>query len=230
MKLLAAHPPEYFPGIPFFLKMILADKFVIADDLQFSTRSSVNRTKIRTSDGWQWLTVPVLSKGKLLQRINDVQILPDTPWQRKHLRTIQANYKYASFYEHYSIILEQILEKRWKSLLELNNETINILKSQLKIDTPIFYSSNIDFPKKGSEKIIQIVKYYNCDHYLITEEELCFVDNKLLYDNGINLIVKKLDFPNYYQQFEPFEKNMSVLDLLLNAGIESRKIILSGFE
>jgi len=228
MKILAASTPNYFPGLSFFLKMHLADLFVIADDLQYSTNSMINRTKIRTATGWQWLTVPVHSSGKLKQRINKAKIVRENPWHRKHLRIIKSNYKYAPYFDYFETVLVDLFQSKWEMLSELNTHIISHFKERLKIMTPVHLSSEINSNKNGTENIIALVKYFDCDHYLISEDELNFININQLKDAGISLVIKKFETPEYYQQFQPFEPGMSILDLFLNKGNESMDIIVSG--
>ena len=72
--ILGAHQPNYLPWIGFFHKIAQSDKFVLAENVQFSTQSYINRTRIKSADGAaHWLTVPVHSgDGNLL--IKDIRI------------------------------------------------------------------------------------------------------------------------------------------------------------
>lgn len=225
MKILAADLPEYFPGPPFFMKMVLADKFVIANDFQFSTRSNINRAKIKTADGVQWLTVPVFSKGKGSQIIKDVRTVTDSLWQHKQWRTIQSSYKYAPYFDYYADILKEMYKQKWEFLLNLNVHTIEFIQKTLRIDKSLNFSSEVNSKQKGTENIINIVKFFQCDHYLIFEQELKYVDQKKLENESIQLIVKKYTEQKYFQQFSPFTSDLSVLDLILNTGPESIKIL-----
>ena len=62
-RVLAAHQPNFLPWLGLFHKVGQADVWVLADDVQYSRGSLTNRNRIRTADGWQWLTVPVLDAG-----------------------------------------------------------------------------------------------------------------------------------------------------------------------
>ena len=228
MKILAASTPDYFPKSDFFLKMELADKFVIADDFQFSTNSTVNRTRIKTESGWQWITVPVFSTGKLKQKINDVKIVTGHTWQRKHFRIIKSNYKYSPYYDYFEPYIEQIYCQSWDSLFELNQFIIELLMKIIQINSPVYFSSDIKSDKKGTDNIIEIVRYFECDHYLIIQDEIKYIDEKKLNESGIKLIIKNYIESKYFQQFKPFDSGLSVLDLLLNKGNEAKSIILSG--
>ena len=59
--------PSYLPWIGYFEQMARADQFVYLDDVQYTRRDWRNRNKIRTNEGWAWLTVPVQQK-KIITR------------------------------------------------------------------------------------------------------------------------------------------------------------------
>ena len=92
----AIHQPNYMPWIGFFQKMALADIFVILDTVQFSKDSYTQRTKIRTKEGWIWLTVPIEKKYHF-KPIKDIPLPHDTKWLKKHKMSILSNYSKGPF-------------------------------------------------------------------------------------------------------------------------------------
>ena len=90
----AIHQPQYLPWLGFFDKMDQADVFVLLDDVQYKKNEWQNRNKIRTSETWQWLTVPII--GKFGQMIKDVKINDLEPWRAKHIKAIEYNYSHAA--------------------------------------------------------------------------------------------------------------------------------------
>ncbi len=83
-RVLAAHQPNYMPWLGLFYKLGQADVWVVGDDVQYTRHGLINRNRIRTATGWQWLTVPVLTRGRGLQSICDVLMDTTQTWQRKH--------------------------------------------------------------------------------------------------------------------------------------------------
>ena len=69
--------PDYIPWKGIFDLIHRVDKFVFYDDVQYTTRDWRNRNVVPSQSGAVWLTVPVLSKGKLEQLIKDVVINPN---------------------------------------------------------------------------------------------------------------------------------------------------------
>ena len=98
---IAIHQIQYMPGPRFFNKMRKADLFILLDDVQYEKREFQNRNKIRTKDGPQYLTVPVIVKGLADQLIKDVEINKTYNWQEEHLRAIKSNYAKAACFKRY---------------------------------------------------------------------------------------------------------------------------------
>ena len=97
---IAISQPTYLPWIGYFDLIDQVDVFVLLDDVQFEKRSWQQRNRIKTPLGLQWLTVPVISRGRREQLINQVEI--ETPqFSRDHCRAVEHNYRRAQFFEHY---------------------------------------------------------------------------------------------------------------------------------
>ena len=69
---LTIHQPEFAPWLGFFHKVSLADALVILDDVQFRKNYFHNRNRVRTPEGWNWVTVPV-EKAPLETPMNEVR-------------------------------------------------------------------------------------------------------------------------------------------------------------
>ena len=227
MKILAASLPEYFPSTNFYLKMISAGVFVVADDLQFSKHTLVNRTKIKTPEGFKWLTVPVIKSKKGLQKIHNVNIVPESNWQRKQQVSLKSNYKYAPFFDHYMYNFDAVFQEDWQSICELDLTIIKSIQKQLRLNKELYLLSEIKVNKTGTERIVELVKHFNCDSYLIFGSESAYIDEKILNDADIELTELKPNMSHYRQQFEAFIPNLSILDLLFNLGNESMAYLYS---
>ena len=60
---------NYIPWKGYFDIINRADILVLYDDMQFTKRDWRNRNRIQTYNGLQWLTIPVIVKGRYLQKI-----------------------------------------------------------------------------------------------------------------------------------------------------------------
>ena len=90
--------PNYIPWKGYFDLIAYVDHFVILDDVQFTKRDWRNRNLIKTSQGTQWITVPVISKGKYDQKINEV-LIDGNSWRQEHLNSFKANYSRAKYFD-----------------------------------------------------------------------------------------------------------------------------------
>ena len=104
----AVHQPQYLPWIGYFDKIIKSDCFVFLDKVQYKHREFQNRNKIRSKDGWMWLTVPVISKGKGRQSIDEVEIDNSLDWQKDHCRSLQVCYGKSEYFDEYFPFFEDI--------------------------------------------------------------------------------------------------------------------------
>jgi|SRR3989344_3094677 len=227
--IISAHQPEYLPYLGFFYKMAKADTFILSDHLQFtqSSQDFFNRNKIRTSQGWAWLTVPVITSGKGYQKINEVEIDNSTHWGRKHWKLIYFNYKRTPFFSRYSGFFEKLYAKKWQKLVDINEQIIYYVQKELGINTTLIKSSDYDFKGKKTDLIIELCKKFKTDTYLSGVGGKNYMDLELFKKNNVKYVFSDFTHPVYLQRFKPFIENLSVIDLLFNCGPESLEIIKS---
>ncbi|TLY18156.1 MAG: WbqC family protein [Nitrospirae bacterium] len=93
------HQPQFMPWLGYLDKIDRADLFVVLDSVQFKKNEWQNRNRIRTAQGWQWITVPVLHKFG--QRLDEVRINQQRDWQSRHLRALEIHYGRAPYRDQY---------------------------------------------------------------------------------------------------------------------------------
>jgi len=226
---ISAHQPEYLPYLGFFYKMAKADTFVLADHLQFtqSSQDFFNRNRIRTSQGWAWLTIPILTSGKGYQKINEIEIDNSILWGRKHWQLIYFNYKKTPFFDRYSGFFENLYAKKWQKLVDVNEQIIYYLQKELGISTALIKSSDYDFKGKKTDLIIELCKKFKADTYLSGMGGKNYMDLELFKKNNLKYVFSDFKHPAYPQRFKPFLENLSAIDLLFNCGPKSLDIIKS---
>jgi hypothetical protein len=223
--IVAAHQPTYVPEITVFAKMCHADIFVLTDDFQYTTHDKINRNRIRTVHGTQWLTVPVLTAGKSGQRIKDVVIEPHQHWSRKHAKSIQVNYQYAPYYEQIGEFLDAIYRQKWRYLAELNLSIIRFFCSFLNIRCPLLLSSEMNLRCKGTDRIFEMIENLSCSVYLTDPRYAHYLKSQWQTNSGPEIAFGYPVNRKYYQQFGPFISNLSIVDLVLNEGPEAIDIV-----
>lgn len=226
----SVHQPQYLPWLGYFDKIAKSDIFVFLDKVQYKPREFQNRNKIRTKDGWKWLTVPVVSKGRYLQNISDAVVDNDIDWARQHLKSLETSYGRSEFFRGHIGFFEETYSTRWERLMDLNIHITNHIKSKLGIDTKVFMESAIGTEKSSTERIIEIGLKLKADTYLSGAGGRDYLDEKRFDEAGIKLLYQNFNHPVYRQQFasgaEDFIPYMSAVDLLFNEGGNSKGILL----
>jgi len=219
------HQPEHMPWLGFFDKLRQADTFVILDNVQFRKNYFQNRNKIRTQQGWIWLTVPVLAKGKSSQLIQDAQINNAVNWQSTLWKSIFYAYNKASFFEKYGNFLKQIYDKQWTYLADLNEEIIRHVINELGIKVKIVMASTLEVTGGGTDLLLEICQKLNADTYLSGISGKDYLEESRFTEQGIKVIYQEFYHPIYKQVYEPFIPCMSIIDLLFNHGDKSLDIL-----
>ena len=213
--------PSYLPWLGFFEQMHRSDQFVLYDDVQFTRRDWRNRNRIRVQEGSVWLTVPVIQKNKYEQSLLETKIDNSTSWKRKHLESIRCHYSKTPFFDLYFPWCEKIFNREWDFLLDLSLETIQYLKGELKINTPLLRSSELGESGNKSERLISICKQLGATQYLSGESARNYISEKDFSDQGIGLEYQNYQHPEYPQRYEGFVPFLSTIDLLFNCGDKS---------
>lgn len=217
----AIHQPQYWPGLRFFAKMRLADLFIYLDDVQFEKRDFQNRNRIRTARGWQYLTVPVISKGRFSQKINAVETDNSQPWREEHLLALRTNYSRAPFFGDYQPELEALYAKEYRLLAELSAATAEFMRKAFGITTTAGLSSGLKAGGRSSARLANLCAAAGADEYLSGAGARAYLDESAFSGAGIGLSWQEFSPRSYPQAFPGFEKDMSALDLLLNCGPRS---------
>jgi len=219
------HQPEHTPWLGFFDKIRQADTFVILDNVQFRKNYFQNRNRIRTQQGWTWLTVPVLAKGKLGQLIQDTQINNAVNWQSKVWKSIFYAYNKAPFFDQHSSFLKQVYDKPWTHLADLNEEIIRYISHGLGIQVKIIRASTLSSTGKGTDLLLEICHKLEADTYLSGISGKDYLEETKFAEQGIKVIYQEFYHPIYKQLYEPFIPGMSIIDLLFNHGGKSLDIL-----
>ena len=216
----SVHQPQYLPWLGFFDKINKSDCFVFLDNVQYKHREFQNRNKIRTKDGWMWLTVPVLcSRG---EKISDVRIDNSRDWRSAHLRSLNSWYAKSDFFKEYISFFSQLYGKEWDKLLDLNVAiTLRMLK-MMGIEKKIYFESELSAGGEKTARIINIGKKLGAKVYLsgaggkeyLAEEAFIKAGIKLEYQEFKHPVYKQLHCDNK-KDFIPF---MSAIDMLFNEG------------
>ncbi len=222
MTKVAIMQPTYLPWAGYFGLMMASDIFIFLDNVQFQKRGWQQRNQIKTLKGNLFLTVPVKTKNRYNQFVNEVEVDNSTDFKKNHFKSIEFNYNKTDFFKQYELELKEIYNKKYDKLVTLNYDLIYWIKEKLNIRTKLIKSS--DFEKQGNkdELITNLVEKVNSKNYLFTEGSKDYIlDSKIFQYKKIKLTKFDFNIEVYKQQYENFLPYMSIIDLLFNLGEKS---------
>lgn len=222
----AIHQPQYLPWLGYLDKLDSADVFILLDTVQFKKHEWQNRNRIRTKDGWQWLTVPIIDRFP--ERIDRVEINSRTDWQRKHCQALRLHYGKAPHWEPFGPELLGLLEKPWTRLAELNVSVTELICRHLALKTTRLLASSLPARDEPTDRLIDLCRAVGGTEYLAGQAGPDYMDVGRFAQAGIVMQVQTYQHPQYPQRHTPFVSHLSVIDLLLNCGPESLGILRSG--
>lgn len=229
--ILTAHQPNYLPYAGFFHKVARADRFLVVDNVQFVKRGPfgwMHRNRIRTGSprGWDWLSVPVLTKGKFTQKICEARIDPSIPWARKHWRAIEWNYRRAPHFREYAGEFRALYERPWERFADLTCAFIRLILRLLGIPVEFQRTSELGLEGRSTGLILNLCRAMGADTYLSGIHGRDYLDVPELERHGIRVVFQEFRPPVYPQCWPgPFVPNLSVIDLLFNCGPGSLRVL-----
>lgn len=223
--IIGIHQPNFIPWIGYFYKINRCDLFVLLDDVQYTKNSLINRNKIKTSRGEQWVTMPVLHSGSFGQSINETRMVLFEKNHKKFIRALQMNYSKAPYFDEI-MPLFSYNDFSCDLLSIFNERLIHRVADYLEIHTPIRRSSELmGITGSSTERLISICKSLGADKYLAGFGSKNYQDDELFIQSGIEPVLSSFEYPNYNQLFGTFLANLSVVDVLMNVGKSSKQYI-----
>lgn len=221
MKKVAILQSNYIPWKGYFDIINMVDEFILYDDMQYTRRDWRNRNIImQRGGGTQWLSIPVDTKNKFFQKINETKVT-GADWVDSHWRSIQCNYAKAAFFDTYKERVHAVYEdcRNEEMLSRINYRFITCICDILGIKTKITWSSDYQLADGKTERLVQLVKDAGGGYYLSGPAARDYIVPELFQQAGIEL--DWMDYSGYreYRQLgAEFTHGVTVLDLIFNEG------------
>jgi hypothetical protein len=221
-KKIAIVQSNYIPWKGYFDLIAAVDEFILYDDMQYTRRDWRNRNQIKTSQGLQWLTVPVKVKGKYHQTIRETEI-EETNWAKSHWTSLCQNYRRAN---HFNAIAQELesfyLQTEYTHLSQLNRTLIEWVCSKLGITTLISNSWDYQLVEGKTERLADLCCQAGGSEYISGPAARGYIDEAVFTEKGVKLTWFDYEgYPEYPQLWGDFTHTVSILDLLLNCGNEA---------
>jgi hypothetical protein len=219
----------YIPWKGFFDLIGRCDEYVVFDRAQYARRHWHNRNRIKTANGVAWLTIPVVTKGRFEQPIDEVEI--KEAWADKHWRSLELAYKRASCFEALAPKVRgwyEVADKQAR-LTDVNAIFLNGIAEFLELKTRV--TRDTAYPMEGvkTERLLGIARAAGADRYLSGPSAQSYFDESMFTAAGVTPEWMSYDgYPEYPQLYGAFEHAVTVLDLLFNTGLEAPRYLNRG--
>ena len=192
---------QYLPSLEYCAVIFAEPEIEFEVYEHFPKQTYRNRSYILGANGVELLSIPIIQSASGKQLTKDVQIDYSQDWIRKHKGAIQAAYGKAPFFEHVEPFIDQIFAKKSKFLVDLNIQFLNTISRFLQKKPQFSFTETFhEAPVNSLWNVIDSKKEYS---------------------------TRNIYNPVAYRQCfgTEFVANLSVLDLIMNYGIESREIL-----
>lgn len=228
--LVAIHQPNFLPWLGYFDRMVKADLFVLLDHVQFERGNYQNRTRVRIDGEPRWLTVPVEQYSRderIADKRVDNRLDGARHWSRIHFLTLRHAYRDARYLDAYLPKLSAVYSRRFEHLVDLNAELLEFMRGELGIRTPIVKSSSLAPQGAKSELVLDLCRRVGARALLVgLGASRHYLDREAFARSGVRLVLQEFAHPAYSQcGAAPFTPGLSAIDLLLNCGPESRRLL-----
>ncbi len=220
MKKIAILQSNYIPWKGYFDIIGLVDEFILYDDMQYTRRDWRNRNQIKTTGGLQWLTIPVDTKGKFYQKINETRVT-GSQWTSDHWKAIRYSYAKAPYFKVYEPLFASLYERAagMEMLSQINHLFLTEICAVLGIGTRITWSSDYTLAEGKTERLAALVRSAGGDYYLSGPAAKDYIVDEVFENAGIELAyMDYAGYPEYPQLHGEFTHNVSILDLLFMTG------------
>lgn len=216
----------YIPWKGFFDLIERCDEYVIYDSAQYVKGHWHNRNRIKTANGVEWLSIPVVTKGRFLQPIDQVEI--EKPWADKHWRALELAYKRAPFFGLLAPAVKAWYERADKEarLTDVNAIFLHGIAGLLGLKTRMVRDTA--YPAQGAktERLLGIARAAGADRYLSGPSARDYFDESMFKATGITPEWMGYEgYPEYPQLHGGFEHAVTALDLLFNTGPEAPRYL-----
>jgi predicted AlkP superfamily phosphohydrolase/phosphomutase len=201
----------------YIYKIHRSDVLVFLDDVEYTSGSWMNRNRIKTPDGWSWLTVPVRDSAG---PIHDVDIATDQGWRDEHWKSFTHNYGGAEHFAEWSEFFEAVYDREWESLYSLNRHLLETIAERLGLDYEFVEASTFGVEATETERLVRLCEAVDGDTYFSGGGADEYTEESVFEEAGIDLVYQSIDHPTYPQRFDEFVPKLSIVDPLCNVGSE----------
>ena len=214
--IVSIHQPAYLPWLGYFDRISRSDIYIFLDTVQLEKNSYTYRNKIKTPQGAQWLTIPLIFKGHMASSIGDIPIDTSKDWKRKHLKSIYVNYKKSTYFDELFPKLELLYHTDYKHFSELAYVHLKFWLNELQINTTVVKASMTTVKSKKSALILDLCEQLGAKKYLSGAQGINYLDEQSFKKKSIQIEYQDYKHPIYPQLFGEYLPNLAIVDYWMN--------------
>lgn len=243
---LAIMQPYFFPYIGYFQLIHAVDKILLYENLDYMPKSWMTRNRILQKNGEPFYFHISVNNKSHNRKISEVQIVEDTHWKKKLLKSLYANYSYRNHFKNIFPVIEQIVNFQSNNLHEFIAHSIKTIAQLLDIKTEIVsnnskylsienyltekYRSGVNIDHRKIDRLLLIAKEEKATTFINAIGGVQLYSKEELAKNNLELFFVKTGDLVYQQFSKTFYPNLSILDVLFNCGIDQTKQWIENYE
>lgn len=225
--------PYFFPYIEYFRLIAACDQWVGFDSVKYNRKSWMSRNRIINREkGWSYINVPV-SRGTGDNTIATASLNEETDWRQIFFDRLRVYEIAAPYYAETKQLLSGILDRKFRTLSDLNTCAIRNLCEWLMIDTRIerLKEMNLNLPDScpPGQWALRIAQAVGADSYLNASGGAELFDPDLYRSEGVPLSFHKHINLTYDTGPLDFVPDLSIIDAMMWVGRDKlREIVHEG--
>lgn len=235
MKKIAIMQPYFLPYLGYFSLIKHTDEFILFDTVQFIRHGWIERNRVlKQGDGWMYIKVPLI-KASRETHIKDMYIDNSQDWRTKIKAQLQPYKKSAPYYRSTIAVIDEIFDREYRTITELNKRILVTICQYLKIecDIKIFSEMNLAIQEanKPDEWALNIcTELKDVNEYWNPPGGQEFFDRSKYENAGISLKFQNILLMPYDQKREAFEAGLSIIDVMMFNSVEEINKMLDNYE
>jgi len=195
------------------------DHFILADTFPYRRQSFQNRSKLRSPQGWHWISIPITGCRDGAP-IRDADLKTDHRWPEKHWRSFLYNYRTTMYFEFFKDTFEPFFNKSWQRLGPCVCRSAEIVAELFGLGTSLTRASTLDGCPGDVQGILDATGAKRLAVFGEDETEAVSAEiEEFMYEH-----------PTYRQNFDGFEPGLSAADLVFNYGREAQRLLADGLQ
>jgi hypothetical protein len=227
---LSVMQPYLFPYLGYFQLIKASDIFINYNDVNFIKGGWINRNRLNYNGTDKYFTLPILqsSPNKIISELFYDLTESNT---NKIIHQIQSYYSKRPFFKQVFPLIENVLSCKDSRIDIFNHNSIQLICNALRIKTLLKVSSDYNFDKslKGEDRIIFISKALSAKTYINLSGGVELYNKDNFSKHNLMLKFIKMDDVKYTQGNDTFLNHLSIIDVMMNLGIEETIKLLNSY-